>query len=207
MTRGMGESEPDLDLVVALRDGDEAALTALMDRYQQPMFTFIYRHVFNETDARELTQEVFVRLFFNVAKFKPEAKFSTWLYQIALNLCRDHIKSRHTRQSAVTETLSAREDEDERPSRDLVVESRTPSDEALTREKMAALEAGMETLPLDLRTALVLTALEQRSHQECAELLKTTPKAIETRVYRARKQLHEWLAKTGFVLFLAGLMR
>ena len=207
MSCGAAEPDPDLELVEALAGGDESALGGLMARYEQPIFHFIYRHTFHEEDARELAQEVFVRLYFNVAKFKPEAKFSTWLYQIALNLCRDHAKSRRARQSAVTESLSAREDDSDHAAREVAVEKGTPSDDAVAREKMAALETGMEALPHDLRTALVLTALEQRSHQECAELLKTTPKAIETRVYRARKQLQEWLAKAGFALVLAGLIR
>ena len=204
---GAAEPDPDLALVEALAGGDESALPGLMDRYEQPIFHFIYRHIPNAADARELAQEVFVRLFFNAAKFKPEAKFSTWLYQIALNLCRDHVKSRRTRQAAQTESLSAREDDDEHPASDVAVENRTPSDAAQAREKLAALDDGMAALPHDLRTALVLTALEQRSHQECATLLKTTPKAIETRVYRARKFLMEWMSKAGFALLLAGLFR
>lgn len=204
---GTGEPDPDRELVEALAGGDESALTGLMDRYEEPIFHFIYRHVFNDDDARELAQEVFVRLFFNVGKFKPEAKFSTWLYQIALNLCRDHAKSRRKRQAARTDSLSAREDDDEHPVRDVAVENRTPSDEALAHEKLAALDDGIAALPHDLRTALVLTTLEQRSHQECATLLKTTPKAIETRVYRARKFLMEWMSKAGFAVLLAGLFR
>ena len=204
---GAAEPDPDLALVEALAGGDESALTGLMDRYEQPIFHFIYRHIPNAADARELAQEVFVRLFFNVGKFKPEARFSTWLYQIALNLCRDHVKSRRTRQAAQTESLSAREDDDEHPASDVAVENRTPSDAAQAREKLAALDDGMAALPHDLRTALVLTALEQRSHQECATLLKTTPKAIETRVYRARKFLMEWMSKAGFAVLLAGLFR
>ena len=203
MNRGAAETDPDLELVAALAGGDDSALGGLMARYEEPIFHFIYRHTFHEEDARELAQEVFVRLYFNVAKFKPEAKFSTWLYQIALNLCRDHAKSRRTRQSAMTESLSAREDAAEHPACELAVEKGTPSDEAVAREKMAALETGMEALPHDLRTAQVLTALEQRSHHECAELLKTTPKAIETRVYRARIHLLAWLAESGFVLACA----
>ena len=205
--RGTAEPDPDLALVEALAGGDESALTGLMDRYEQPIFHFIYRHVPNDADARELAQEVFVRLFFNVGKFKPEARFSTWLYRIALNLCRDHVKSRRTRQAAQTDSLSAQEDDDEHPARAVAVESRTPSDAALAREKLAALDEGMAALPHDLRTALVLTTLEQRSHQECAALLKTTPKAIETRVYRARKFLLEWMGKAGFAVLLAGLFR
>ena len=205
--RHTAEPDPDLALVKALAHGDESALTGLMERYEEPIFHFIYRHVFNEDDARELAQEVFVRLFFNVGKFKPEARFSTWLYQIALNLCRDHVKSRRTRQVARTDSLSAREDDDEYPASDVAVENRTASDEAQAREKRAALDDGMAALPHDLRTALVLTALEQRSHQECATLLKTTPKAIETRIYRARKFLLEWMSQAGFAVLLAGLLR
>ena len=204
---GAAEPDPDLALVAALAGGDESALTGLMDRYGEPIFHFIHRHVRNNEDARDLAQEVFVRLFFNAAKFKPEAKFSTWLWQIALNLCRDHVKSRPTRQAARTDSLSAREDDDEHPAREAAVENRTPSDAAQAREKLAALDAGMAALPHDLRTALVLTALERRSHQECAALLKTTPKAVETRVYRARKFLLEWMSKAGFAVLLAGLFR
>ena len=201
------EPDPDLELVQALAGGDEAALTGLMDRYEEPIFHFVHRHVLNNEDARELAQEVFVRLFFNAAKFKPEAKFSTWLYQIALNLCRDHVKSRRARQAAQTDSLTEREDDEEHPAGDVAVENRTPSDAAQAREKLAALDDGIAALPHDLRTALVLTTLEQRSHQECATLLKTTPKAIETRVYRARKFLMEWMSKAGFAVLLAGLFR
>ena len=200
------EPDPDLALVVALAGGDESALTGLMERYEEAIFHFIYRHVFNEDDARELAQEVFVRLFYNVRKFKPEAKFSTWLYQIALNLCRDHAKSRRTRQAARTDSLSARED-DESHQGDLAVENRTPSDEALAHEKLSALSDGIAALPHDLRSALVLTTFEQRSHQECAELLGTTPKAVETRVYRARKILLEWMTRAGFAMVLVGVLR
>ena len=204
---GAAEPDPDLALVEALAGGDESALTGLMDRYEQPIFHFVHRHILNNEDARELAQEVFVRLFFNAGKFKPEARFSTWLYQIALNLCRDHVKSRRARQAARTDSLSAPEEDEEHPAREAAVESRTPSDEALAREKLAALDEGLAALPHDLRTALVLTTLEQRSHQECAALLKTTPKAIETRVYRARKFLTEWMSKAGFAVLLAGLFR
>ena len=73
----------------------------------------------------------------------------------------------------------------------------------LTGEKFAELERGITALPPDLRTALVLTVFEQRTHQECAELLHTTPKTIETRVYRARKHLVAWLTKAGFVVMCA----
>lgn len=201
---GTSEPDPDLGLLKSLVDGDDSALTNLMDQYEKPIFHFIYRHVLNENDARDLAQEVFVKLFFNAAKFRPEAKFSTWLYQIALNLCLDHFKSRRMRQAARTDSRDTQEIDDYSV-KETAVNQRTPSDEALAREKLTALNDGIAALPHDLRSALILTTLEQRSHLEAATLLKTTPKAVETRVYRARKFLVTWMTKTGFVIPLVFL--
>lgn len=199
----MGDDDPDLELIRALQGGNDSALDELMTRHQEPIHRFIRNHVFNEEDARDLTRETFVRVYFNAAKFKPQAKFATWLYRIALNLCRDHAKSKHTRQTALTESIASWAPDERGANRDLPDPSaRTPSDELLTKEKLAALEKGLASLPHDLREALVLTSIEDRSHKECAEILQITPKAVETRVYRARKHLLEWLTGAGF-LFLA----
>ena len=88
------EEDSDLALVLALQHGEDRTLNELMDRHREGLFRFVLRHVRNETDALELTMETFVRAYFNVGKFRPRAKFVTWLYQIALNLCRDHLRSR-----------------------------------------------------------------------------------------------------------------
>jgi RNA polymerase sigma-70 factor (ECF subfamily) len=195
---GLG-SDPDLPLIRALHAGEEAALDALMERHQEPIFRFILRHVLNEADAAELTQETFVRVFFGAPKWKPTAKFTTWLYQIALNLCRDHVKSRKVRNAALTHSLSEpRHPGEVEVERELPSRGASPAEELLVHEKMAALESGIAQLPLDLRTALLLTTVDQRSQQESAELLNTTAKTVETRVYRARKFLRAWMTKAGF---------
>lgn len=192
------DSDPDLELVTALQSGEDSALDRLMERHQEGLFHFIHRYVLNEADAVELTQEAFVRVYFNVAKFRPNAKFSTWLYRIALNLCRDYAKSRRYKDQAITDSISPQESEAEEPDQDLPSNTRTPAENVQAAEKLAALERGIAQLPHDLRTALVLTVLEQRSQQDSAELLQTTPKTVETRVYRARQFLREWLSKAGF---------
>jgi RNA polymerase sigma factor (sigma-70 family) len=189
--------DADLALVLALQSGDDSALDALMERHQEPLFRFIHGYVTNEADAVEITQEAFVRAYFNIGKFKPNAKFATWLYRIALNLCRDYAKSRRAKNAAVTDSLTPAGG-DTTADNDLPAGGKTPGEEAHSAEKMRALDAAMTQLPHDLRAALVLTVMEQRSHQECAELLKTTPKTIETRVYRARKLLAELMSKAGF---------
>ena len=191
-------ADADLPLVRALQAGEDSALDQLMERHQEALFRFIRGYVQNEADATELTQETFVRAYFNIGRFKPNAKFVTWLYRIALNLCRDHAKSSRTRNAARTDSLSGDDDSVVTAQRDLPASGETPAESAMTSEKMAALDRAIAQLPHDLRTALVMTVLEQRSQQECAELLETTPKTIETRVYRARKLLVALMSKAGF---------
>ena len=105
----MGTSQTDLDLplVQALQAGDESALNKLIRKYQEPLFWFIWRYTGDEETARDLLQETFVRLYFGIRRFKPHAKFVTWLYSIAMNLCRDYARSKQRRQSYVTESLDA----------------------------------------------------------------------------------------------------
>ena len=189
----MGTSQTDLDLplVRALQAGDESALNKLMRKYQEPLFWFIWRYTGDEETARDLLQETFVRLYFGIRRFKPHAKFATWLYSIAMNLCRDYARSKQRRQSYATESLDAGDVHREVPAAD-----RGPAADAESHEELAALERAIQELPHDLRTALLLFAVEGRSQQECAELLGVSAKAVETRVYRARKRLENTLRAT-----------
>src|SRR5436309_2297966 len=99
--------DPDLPIVRALQEGDDSALDELIARHQESIFRFICRHVVSEADAVELTQEVFIRVYFHIASYKPESTFAHWLYHIALNLCRDFAKSRRAKQAAITDSISA----------------------------------------------------------------------------------------------------
>src|SRR6478736_2354956 len=184
----MGTSQTDLDLplVQALQAGDESALNKLIRKYQEPLFWFIWRYTGDEETARDLLQETFVRLYFGIRRFKPHAKFATWLYSIAMNLCRDYARSKQRRQSCVTESLDAGDLHRE-------VADRGAAADVESHERLAALEKAIKELPHDLRTALLLFAVEGRSQQECAELLGISAKAVETRVYRARKRLENTL--------------
>jgi RNA polymerase sigma factor (sigma-70 family) len=178
------QPDPDLPLVRALQAGDESALNELIRKYQVPLFGFICRYTGDEEAARDILQETFVRLYFGIRRFKPRAKFATWLYAIAVNLCRDYARSRQRRQSYSTESLDVGDLHRKVPSAD-----RDPAADAASRERMAVLQKAIEELPHDLRTALLLFAVERHSQWECAELLGISPKAVETRVYRARKIL------------------
>jgi RNA polymerase sigma factor (sigma-70 family) len=193
----MRQEDPDLALVQALQLGKDQALDALMDRHQEGLFRFVLRHVHNEADALELAMETFVRAYFNIGKFRPAAKFATWLYQIALNLCRDHLRSRAYQYSLRTASFDASAPEGEDPGL-LAAPERGPDQKTERLEELSALEKAIGELPEELRNAFILTALEDRTQAETAELLGISLKAVEMRVYRARKLLLDKMSQMGF---------
>jgi RNA polymerase sigma factor (sigma-70 family) len=182
----MSSPDPDLSVWQDLREGYDAALDILMERHSEGLFRFIYRYVLNERDARDLVQETFVRAYFKQNQFLPRARVSTWLYRIALNLCRDHARSRAFKEARLTDTWATSFEQQ-------ALTRTTPADHASTEEDLALLQKAIQSLPHDLRVALILAVLEDKPQEECAQLLGITRKAVETRVYRARKLLAERL--------------
>jgi RNA polymerase sigma-70 factor (ECF subfamily) len=174
-----------------LQAGHEAALNDLMERHATPVFHFLCRMVGNEDDANDLAQETFVRVFKSCQSFRAEQKFSTWLFTIAANLARNHFRwrSRHPNLS-----LDAENPETEQSlGSTLPSKSPSPKEAALASERAEAVRAAVKALPEDLREALVLCEWEERSIAEAAVILEATPKAVESRLYRARGILRERL--------------
>ncbi len=186
----MPDADPDLDLVRALQGGNDSALNELMTRHQNALLGLIYRHVGDATLAQEILQETFVRAYFGISSFKPRAKFVAWLFSIAVNLCRDYSRSKRGWQAKRTVSWDEiTEASGETPSSQ---SQGTPPNAALEqREALEALDAAVAQLPHDLKTALILFAIDGHSQEECAELLAISPKAVETRVYRARRLLEK----------------
>ena len=174
-----------------LAAGHDAALNDLMERHATPVFHFLCRMLGNEDDANDLAQETFVRVYRARENFRSNEKFTTWLYTIAANLARNHFRwrSRHPQvpleaepdeaASGLGGTLPAKEP--------------PPSDQALAAERAAAVRAAVARLPEDLREAIVLCEWEELSVAEAAAILEATPKAVESRLYRARQLLRERL--------------
>ena len=174
-----------------LQAGHEAALNTLMERHATPIFHFLCRLVGNEDDANDLAQETFVRVFKSCASFRAEQKFSTWLFTIAANLARNHFRwrSRHPNISLAAENSETGQTLGDT----LPASSPAPNEAVLTGERAAAVRSAVQHLPEDLRAALVLCEWEERSVAEAARILEATPKAVESRLYRARGILRERL--------------
>jgi RNA polymerase sigma-70 factor (ECF subfamily) len=174
-----------------LAAGHDAALNDLMERHATPVFRFLCRLLNNEDDANDLAQETFVRVFQARDRFDTTKKFSTWLFTIAANLARNQIRwrIRHPNVSLEAESVGTEQSLAEQ----LPASTPTPKETVLTAERAAAIRAAVNDLPEDLRTAIVLCVWEDLSQAEAATILATSPKAIESRLYRARQRLREQL--------------
>lgn len=178
--------DPDLPLMQALQRGDDSALNELIDRHREPLFRFVYRYLHDETIAREIVQEAFVRTYFKAHSFEPRSLVKTWIYAIALNLCRDQVRRVGRRPLSVSIDRSATED---RPALEIADPGLHPNEQMGARERFAALERAIDQLPHKLRAALVLFSIEGHSQREIAEMLGTTAKTIELRVAHAKQKL------------------
>ncbi|MFK5923564.1 MAG: RNA polymerase sigma factor [Verrucomicrobiota bacterium] len=185
--------EVDQALILRLQQGDDLALNEIMLRYQQALHSYAYRFVNDTDEAADLVQEAFVRVYLKRSKYKPKGKFRTWLYTITGNLCRDWIRSRKRRPLHYVEQifdsqLSGNVDLDQmrKPSPD-------PAQLVMAEEKNTRIMRAIDTLPVDLKQALILFSLEGNTQEEVGILLGCSVKAVETRVYRAKKQLKKYL--------------
>ena len=165
--------------------GDETAFAVLMERWELPVKSLLARIVLNASEAEELAQETFVRLWRSRGDFRPGAAFRPWLFAIAVNLARNRLRWWRRRPTVeLGEWLESGGDAGQTAG----------GAGALERaERIASVQAAVAALPADLREALVLFEFEELSQSEIAAALGTTPKAVESRVARAREKLRRLL--------------
>jgi RNA polymerase sigma factor (sigma-70 family) len=185
--------EQDAQDMARLAGGHDAALNNLMDRHAERLFHFLVRSLQNETDAADLAQETFVKIFQSRAKFDPQQKFSTWLFTIASNLVRDRYRWRSRHQQV---SLDAENDQTESALKDTLTAVEPPPDQRMqTEERADEVRKAVAALPEDLKQPLILAVYQDLPQAEIAATLKCSVKAVETRIYRARQQLRTALAK------------
>ncbi|MGE0741902.1 MAG: RNA polymerase sigma factor [Hyphomonadaceae bacterium] len=179
-----GGPDDDAGLVARALAGEERAFTALMRAHKDRLYRFIRAYVRDADEAFDLIQETFVAAWLALERYDPKRPMDVWLRRIALNKCRDW-----TRRRAVRSFFFGARSLEGNPVDIAAHLTGNDGEEA----KFAALEGAIATLPTALKEALLLTALDGRSHKEAAVILGVTAKAIELRVYRARTQLAQVL--------------
>lgn len=172
-------------MIHAAQAGNIEAFEWIVRQHEARVAGFCQRWLCCAEDAREACQDTFVRAWQALPEFENRARLSTWLYQIALNLCRDRARARTTRQRHRTSGLDDLEQTPACP-------KPCPGTNAELRSEMEKLERGLATLPDKERAALMLVTMEGLSQRDCAEVLGCSVRGVEGRVHRARQQLLEW---------------
>jgi RNA polymerase sigma-70 factor (ECF subfamily) len=175
----------DAALMSRVHDGDPVAFAALMERWELPLKAFIGRIVLNAADAAELAQESFVAVWQNRARFRPGAEFKPWIFTIALNLARKRLRWWRRRPSVSLDAWM----QTDAPRAEEAGRDPAMADRLERAEVAAAVRDAVAALPRELREAIVLFEFEQLPQSEIALIVGATPKAVETRIHRAREKL------------------
>lgn len=184
--------DPDLRLIQRLQAGEDAALNELIVRYREPLFHFVFLYLRNTMASHEVVQETFVRVYFKANKYTPHSTVKTWIYTIALNLCRDQGRRMLKRQRDVS--LNAPRSGG-LPPIELADTSLSPGEQVVLKDQFVELHRAIERLPHKLKTAIVLFSLGGLSQREVADILGTTLKTVETRVHYAKDRLRKILSQ------------
>jgi RNA polymerase sigma-70 factor, ECF subfamily len=178
-------------LITGLCHGDEEAYEILIQRYQQPVYNLICRLLNDPSDAADIVQEVFLKVFRSIRSFRQGSSLKTWIYRIAVNEAYNHRRwfSRHQRQE-----VSFGPDEGSQTYADSLADpSRTPFDLAADGETRALVERALEKLNPKFRTAVVLRDIEDLSYEEIAAVLEISLGTVKSRILRGREALRKIL--------------
>jgi RNA polymerase sigma-70 factor (ECF subfamily) len=185
-------------VIQQLKAGSEEAFAWLISRYQQPLYSLIYRILPNPGDAADITQEVFVKVFRGISRFQGEASLRTWIYRIALHEALNQRRwwSRHTRREITIEPDDAPGAEEHRPGllESLVDQHESPFEAAAHAEMASHVEAALRHVPEPFRTVVVLRDIEGFGYEEIAEILNANLGTVKSRLMRGRAHLRSRLA-------------
>ncbi|HEX6565868.1 MAG TPA: RNA polymerase sigma factor [Chthoniobacterales bacterium] len=188
------EPDPDAQLMLRLKNGEDQVLNELMGRWQQPLVSFIYRYIGQETEALDLAQETFVRVYETRHRYTVQGKFSTWLFAIAANLSRNYLRWRHRRGDSASEGRYPKKEAELAES--VQSDDDSPDQAAMRSESILLIKEVVDQLPHDLKTVILLYEYQGLSYDEMASVLGCSTKAVEMKLYRTRKLLRERLLRS-----------
>ncbi len=182
----------DLGLVEALREGSERAYEELLDRFQQPAYALALRLLNDQSEASDVVQEVFLKVFRSIGNFRGQSSLKTWIYRITVNEAHNARRwfFRHRRQEVDLDT----DPEDTRDWKENIADGgRSPFDVAFSGEQHVMIERALERINPIFREAVVLRDITDLSYEEIAEILSVSLGTVKSRILRGRDALREEL--------------
>lgn len=184
--------DPDVQLMLKCQKGDQVAFEQLLDKYKTSVINTIYRFIGDKIEAEDLAQEVFLKIYNTRRRYKPKAKFSTWLFRITTNLCLNQIRD-HKKYASQTISLDERL-ETEEGERSLEIEDvhqSGPSDALVRQELEQAVHRAINALPQNQKMAVILRRYQDLSYQEIAEALNCSVLSVKSLLFRAKENLRQ----------------
>lgn len=184
-----GGAADDIALMLAVKEGNEAAFEILVERHQLRVVGTVAKMLGGDADAEDISQQVFVRVWQSAPRYNPSAKFTTWLLTIARNLVFNEMRRRHRARLVPLE-----QEDSDRPPLDHADSSARPApDEIAEAELQEAITRAIAALPEMQRMAVVLRRFENMPYEEIAKVLGTTVPAVKSLLFRARSELKDSL--------------
>lgn len=182
----------DRDLVATATNGAEGSFEELVRRYQRPISAYVYRMVGDYESALDLTQEIFIKVYGSLARYRPEFKFSTWIYKIAHNSAVDHLRRNAGRERSLSRGL-------EGDQYDLPIEcgSLSPEQESERKERRLEIEAVVRSLPNAYRELIVLRHSQDLTYEEIVEITALPLGTVKNRLFRAREMMRQQFIGRG----------
>jgi RNA polymerase sigma-70 factor (ECF subfamily) len=178
-------ADPDIELMLRFQKGEERCFEELVNKHTRGVLNLVYRYLSDATRAEDIAQDIFVKVYRARMKYEPKAKFSTWLYRIAVNHCLNEIRARKSQPS-----LAA-------PINDLLEEPEGENPDArMSRvELQQAVKAAIDALPENQRMAVILARYEDMSYDQIAETMGMSLEAVKSVLFRAKENLKLALSK------------
>jgi RNA polymerase sigma-70 factor (ECF subfamily) len=185
--------EADTQMVLAVREGDTTAYRGLVEKYQTRVYQMVYGMVRNQEDARDITQDAFVKAYNNLHRFRLESSFYTWIYRIAMNLAIDFLRKRKRQGTTEFDEQIATRDADGGISD--AHHHELPSKSLERKRLYGRIMDALQELPEDQRQVVLLRELEGLSYKEIADVMEVPEGTVMSRLYYARKKLQKLLAE------------
>jgi RNA polymerase sigma-70 factor (ECF subfamily) len=183
----MGEREADLLLVERVQSGDQQAFGLLVSKYQRKLLRLVMRMVRDPAEAEDVTQEAFIKAYRALPNFRGESAFYTWLYRIGVNTAKNWLVAHGRRMPTVSEI--GNEDGEGIEDSVLLRSDETPDRVLLSKQIGETVNAAMDALPEDLRTAISLREIEGLSYEEIAQVMDCPIGTVRSRIFRAREAI------------------